>query len=440
MPITDGKMTAPLGVKAVANYFGVSTDVFSACTAGAINKWAKHKPIALASMGLVDTPVSLRADQKKAANYGLTYKSAVAADDSELPTAIAEVCGENGMWTYTKPVANFDWARLDDFLNPDGWADKTGYDPDATAPCIDFDLGESYYRTNVAATATMRFTDRGGALYTGQLHLNELAYYDSKLKDCYLGLAFKYGTEWYYIFSTGTVDSITDWGDSDPIIELPLITESLFEPFAKIPRGTQASFTGRLFLIDLISAFGSDAAIPSAYKGGCVSQTDLATHPYSVYSLPFADMSLTQKEFKVTNPYVASELSYNASWAYVSGGIQITVTVKNSTISSATFTRIFVYFMTETVVDDSNLYYFAENEMKKWESGTEPDPNGVYVDDLLCAAYRPVFSGSETLAVGEEKTYTVLLPEAGYPHGTINKYALVWIGRSDTKRGNVVEY
>lgn len=430
MPVTtDGKMTAPLGVKAVANYFGVATDTFSACTAGAINKWAKHKPIALASMGLADTPASLTAAQKKAANYGLTYKTAYATSKAYLPEKIAEVCGENGTWTYTKPVEGTDWARLDDFLNPDEWEKgKTivGYDAECEGMCVNFDLGNTEYRTNVLANTLLSFSVRSASSYPGQLHLNELAYYDSKLKDCYLCLAFKYGAEWYYIFSTGTVDSITNWDDSDPAIELPVITNSIFEPFTKIPKNTKTSFTGRLCLIDLIEAFGSDANIPSTYKGGCVSQTSLAAHAYNVYSLPFADMSLSQQQFYVTNPAAATQLSVNASWDYVTGGIQITVTVANHMTVPRAFDNLFVYFMTETVVDDSNLDEHTEAAIYEWESGTKHE-NGITVDGKLCAAYRSVSLGGATLAVGEEKTYTVFLPEAAYPYGNINEYALIWM-------------
>ncbi len=434
--VTNKTIKAPVGLGSTANLFGVKTDTTTVCQAKGINKWAKYKPIALTSMGRTDTPASLDEATRKAANYGLTYKMAYAASKAGLPDAIAQVCGDNGAWAYVKPVTGTDRTRLDDFANPNGWKTLVGYDHYSEGPCVNFDLGNTEYKTNVTASTDLSFTTRSSSANPGQLHLNELAYYD-KLKTCYLCLAFKYGAEWYYIFSASTVASV-DWADSDPGMTLPIITTSLFEPWTKIPKNVKTSFTGRLCLIDLATAF--DGNVPDTYPGKCVSQSSLAAHAYYVYSLPFADMSLTQQQFYVTNPAAATELAYNATWEEVTGGIQITVTVANHTTTAATFDRLFVYFMTETVVDDSSLWDGSYAKVQEWVSAGTVYENGITVDSTLCAAYRNLHSGSVSLAVGAEKSYSVLLPTAAFPYGTINEYALVWIGRSDSKSNRSIGY
>lgn len=416
MPVTiDGKMTAPLGVKAVANYFGVSTDVFSACTAGAINKWAKHKPIALASMGLVDTPVSLRADQKKAANYGLTYKSAVAADDSELPTAIAEVCGENGMWTYTKPVANFDWARLDDFLNPDGWADKTGYDPDATAPCVSSNIETTFRTTNVGAVLDVFLTGRDAASYPGQLHFNEMGIFDEALGRSYLCLAFKYGSTWYYIFSSDTFDNVVKgngggWGDTAPWADLPVITDPLFTPFGSIPSGSTRNFTGFLFLIDLYDAYSGD--VPDKYKGACLSQSEIDNNSYMVYSLPFPDMKYANGTFKVYNPSSASALEYNYTFYVESSDVKVVVTVTNGTNLQRTINNLFVYLMAYDTYENGGVEDLVEQyAITDWLGTGYIAPTGIEMSGSygwgVYAAIGKAINGGQTIAAGETKTYTI---------------------------------
>ncbi len=457
MPITtDGKMTAPLGVKAVANYFGVSTDVFSACTAGTINKWAKHKPIALASMGLADTPASLTADDKKAANYGLTAVSARSNSKADLPEKIQLVCGENGTWTYTKPVEGTDWARLDDFLNPDGYKTIVGYDPDAEAPCKETDLG-SRYRTNEAATLDVRFTDRGKTSCPGQIHFDDLpnfgtaaqvAAHQTCLRNCYLCLAFQSGTEWYYIFSSDTLDNLvnanTGWGDEQPYAGLPVIVkDNLFTPFKNITEGSTAQFTGYFFLIDLDEAFSGSGSEYETYKGACISQTSLATHAYYVYSLPVGLAKYTNTTFSVTAPYGSKYLQYLSTVTVTATTTTVTVTVTNNTSEQQTFERLFIYLASENTFGSSD-YLPILNIAKQWQD----DETKVYTTGISCsgaqgygtyAVYGSAYNGSVDIAVGETKTYTVTFNSTSDAFGYgYSADAWVMIGRKDSIQGRIM--
>ncbi len=409
MPITtDGKMTAPLGVKAVANYFGVSTDVFSACTAGTINKWAKHKPIALASMGLADTPASLTADDKKAANYGLTYKSVTAADSSELPTAIAQVCGNDGLWTYTKPVAGKDWARLDDFLNPDGWADKTGYDPDAAAPCVSSDIEKTFPTAPTGTGIEVDFTERGATDYPGQIRFNELGIFAEALGQSYLCLLFKYGSVWYLVFSEDTVGNLVDWNSSDPFARLVLITDPLFTPFSSIPSGTERSFFGYLCLIDLNEAF--PGGVPD-YPGKCLALSEMDPSPaYTVYSLPFSDMKYSKGTFKVSQSGGVSALEYTYGISVGTSSTTITITVANNTTTVRTIYEMFVYIMSWDVYFDGGVDVNEKVNTEWIEEGVKY-PEGIQADGMygegVYAAYGAAFSTAQTIAAGATKTFTV---------------------------------
>lgn len=44
MPISEGYITEPIGLKSLADYFGTARDVASVCKASGINKWSKRKP------------------------------------------------------------------------------------------------------------------------------------------------------------------------------------------------------------------------------------------------------------------------------------------------------------------------------------------------------------------------------------------------------------
>lgn len=415
MAITDDKFKAPLGVKAAANYFGVGTDTFSVCAASKINKWAKHKPIALSSMGLTDTPASLTAAQKKAANYGLVYKSAVAASDSELPDAIAEVCGEEGLWEYKKPVIGFDWARLDDFLNPEGYSTIVGYDHDAAAPCPSSNLETTLRTTNIGAGIDVYFTGRDAATYPGQIRFNELEIFDECLGRSYLCLAFKYGSMWYYLFSTDTLDNVVKgngggWGDTAPWANLTLITNPLYTPFGRIPMGGTRSFTGFLFLIDLYDAFGGD--VPDTYKGALLTQSEIDNLSYTVYSFPFTDKKYAMNTFKVYNPHSSSALDYSCTFYIDASDVRVVISVTNGTNIQHTIRQLFVYIMAyETYMHGSVEDFVEQAAITDWLASGYVAPTGIEMVGSygwgVYAAYGKAFSGAQTIAVGETKTYTI---------------------------------
>ncbi len=108
MPVTDGKMTAPLGVKAVANFFGVAADVATVCKASMINKWAKHKPTGISP----NSPAKPASPHDTSGGYWWAVKL-----ESVVPTNI-----HNHSFDYKSPTDS-GFKRLEEFV---------GYDHSAT--------------------------------------------------------------------------------------------------------------------------------------------------------------------------------------------------------------------------------------------------------------------------------------------------------------------
>ncbi len=440
MAITDDKFKAPLGVKAAANYFGVGTDTFSVCAASKINMWAKHKPIALSSMGLSDTPASLTAAQKKAANYGLVYKTAYASSKSQLPDKIAEVCGDNGMWTYTKPTAGTDWARLDDFLNPEGYDTKVGYNQDSVAPCESTELTTTQYEINTPKDITVTFCDGLTADSIGQLRLDQLGIYDSVLGRSYLCLAVKSGSEWYYIFSEQPLADMVTWTDSTPMAEVPLVTNPLFTPFADITEGGSKSVSVRLFLIDLYGAF--DGSVPDSYKGGCISQTSIAAKAYNLYSLPLADMTQTEAVFKMYWDASTSSLVYGYEASVGSSTTTVTITVTNATSSAATIKDMFVYLMADFTFNYGGAEAEVDAALTEWTDSGGKETGGINASGTfgtgVYAAYGAAALGGGAIAAGETKTYRITFPGIADAFGYSYENPVIYCCANDTKNGRKV--
>lgn len=132
MPVSGGKVTAPVGLAPVANLLGTAADAASICTASVLNKWSKAKPAGV-------TTYNRKASTTFADSYsakpdlpfgGIWVKEAQAsgipATEGQWPEYAAAVkeaveCG----WDYAKPVVGTDWMRLTDFV---------GYDQNATPP------------------------------------------------------------------------------------------------------------------------------------------------------------------------------------------------------------------------------------------------------------------------------------------------------------------
>lgn len=133
MPVSGGKVTAPVGLASVANLLGVAADVASVCTASMLNKWSWAKPAGVttynqkASTTFSDSP-SAKADNLPFGGIWIkeAHASGIPATEGQWPEYAAAVkaavsCG----WDYAKPVAGKDWMRLSDFV---------GYDQNALPP------------------------------------------------------------------------------------------------------------------------------------------------------------------------------------------------------------------------------------------------------------------------------------------------------------------
>ena len=393
--VTDGKITAPVGLASTANFFGVASDVMTVCQASAINKWAKYKPIALTSMGKTDTPASLTEAQRKAADYGLVVTTATSSGKTGLPTAFKAVTGSNAAWAYKARTAGTDYARLDDFV---------GYD-NATSPiCETSTLGDNY-KTDTVADLTLWFTNSS----TAHINFNELGSFGT-LGNCYLCFAFQYGSAWYYIFSDGTVDEIVTagdgWSGEQPGVSLPVITNPLVAPFSSIPAGKTVSFTGYLFLIDLARALGT---VPSSYKGGCISETTLTDTNYNVYSLPLVDAVDTMNTFTVQHPAAATYLDYDYTIS-VGTITTVTITVKNETSSATTIQNLFIY-LTAYDVKISDDYSDVMTRIDEWQDSGAKYTSGISFSGSMgtgvYAKYGAAISGSYAIAAKSTRTFTI---------------------------------
>ena len=436
--VTDGKITAPVGLASTANFFGVASDVMTVCQASAINKWAKYKPIALSSMGKTDTPASLTEAQRKAADYGLTYKYAHAASKSELPDKIDEVCGDNGSWTYTKPVSGTDYARLDDFANPNDWTGKAGYYHNSQAPCESTELTTTKYDATSPKDIYVTFVDGMTAASLGQLCLNEFGIYDSVLGRSYLCLALKSGSEWYYIFSRDTLANMVTWTDSTPQASVPFITtSSLFPPFQDISEGGKKVFPVRLFLIDLYDAFSG--SVPSTYPGGCIAQSSLAATHYNIYSLPLKDMSETVASFEVYKPASATSLVYGYDVAVGSSTTVVTITVTNDTTSQATLKELFVYIMADFTFNYGQADEDVHTAADEWVSSGRKETGGITADGLwgtgVYAAYGAAAITSGVIAAKATKTFTIEFQATSDAFGYTYENPVIFGCANDTKSG-----
>ena len=124
--VTDGKITAPVGLASTANFFGVASDVGTVCTASMINKWSKFKPIKLDAAGYATRTARDIAFYN--AWYGLGTASKKAASYSEIFSNTAQ------KYTRQTPSLN-QWFRLDDF---------EGYNHASPVPCIVQNAGNDW--------------------------------------------------------------------------------------------------------------------------------------------------------------------------------------------------------------------------------------------------------------------------------------------------------
>lgn len=419
MGISNGEIKAPLGVNTLANYFGTATDTFSICKASIINKWAKYKPIALSTLGLTDTPSSLTEAQRKAANYGLQAKSARSNSKADLPEKIMSVCGESGLWTYPHVVAGTDYARLDDFANPNGYSTTVGYDHSCEGPCKESDLSANH-QTNVASSVTVWFTDRTKSGCPGQLHFDELPNFGTTqnvtanqtcLRNCYLCFMFKVGTEYYYIFSTDTIDNLVDWADEGASVSLSIINPNgLFTPFRNLAVGGSISTQAYLCLIDLAEAFNGE--IPTSYKGGCVAQTDLSSHAYRVYALPFSEALYSSAKINISKPRGSNYLAFSfPNGIYTANGkTYVDVRIENNTTKDAVLSNIFMYLMSEHVADN-NRDDVIDEVKRSWITNGEESTSGISITGSegqgVYAAYKriPIATSQKTITKNSSQTF-----------------------------------
>ena len=100
MPVSEGYISEPIGLKSVADFFGTAYDVAAVCTSSIINKWSKRKPTGISPT----SPATPSSTHDTANGYWWAVKL-----ESTKPTGI-----HTHAFDYKKPGAS-DFKRLAEF-------------------------------------------------------------------------------------------------------------------------------------------------------------------------------------------------------------------------------------------------------------------------------------------------------------------------------------
>lgn len=190
-------MTAPLNINAngdIQKATGLAGhgDLGDCIVNGAINKWAKFKPVRSSKI----TPVT--ASELASLNYGLSLTKYTSITD-----LISGVTAKTD-WAYLRPRNNGeDWFRFFDFTNPDNIT-STGYRGDANCFLGSVDA-TGIYTQGSGGTVIRANINTGNNLKAGSVGIADLTDIDGdslSLGDLYLGVLLKKST---YAYKTSSV-------------------------------------------------------------------------------------------------------------------------------------------------------------------------------------------------------------------------------------------
>lgn len=300
MSILKGKITAPVGFFEMSNLLRVSQNIQEICLASAINPFARYKPENINGFEIITEA------QRKANKYGLTPFQL-----SSYSQAVNYCNGSMNGWGYQKPTRYW---RITDFLSEDG---KNGYNHNAPSIVTDFRIFGS-------EEATFTQSDSIGFVmsYFPSQWQEDAVTLDilNDIGDCYVGVyARNTANNTYRRLTTST--TIGSSGD--------LTNGSLIFPANSFTAGNWVAYP---FL--------------SSVRYATVSEADAFNARY--FSVPFAS-PVPFRVQTVANAFtVAGLVTKNGK-----GGLKGTITIRNNSGSSATFTsnRWVARFVTNRLTD-----------------------------------------------------------------------------------------
>lgn len=229
-----GKITPPVSTDDVAPVLGEnSNDVATLCMSDKINLWARYKPEA------IGTHVSLNYAQRKNNNFGIE-PSVIYSNYSQFLDAVKKGTFDGG-WKYNKiDVSSGDWARLDDFVDPDN---NVGYNHYATNPFGTLEEA-SYVLSSEVIVALVPPPPAEVAAAGGMLSLEDFNNSVLRFKDYYPGVLIYSSDKSLAATTTTKISEGTDWqinfgrlGDSyaGPYVGVPFLSSAPFEYGGDMP-------------------------------------------------------------------------------------------------------------------------------------------------------------------------------------------------------------
>lgn len=270
-----GKITPPISTDDVASVLGEdSNDVATLCMSDKINLWARYKPEA------IGTHVSLNYEQRKNNNFGIE-PSVIYSNYSQFLDAVKSGTFDGG-WKYNKiDVPSGDWARLDDFVDPDS---NAGYNHYAKNPFGNLQEASYVLSSNVIVALVPPPAPEVAAA-SGMLSLEDFNNSVLSFKDYYPGVLIYSPYKTLAATTTATIGEGTDWqinfgrlGDSyaGPYVGVPFLSSAPFEYGGAMPTNAVVVGVGVTEVwIDFITA---EALYKVALKVGYINSTSTAIH------------------------------------------------------------------------------------------------------------------------------------------------------------------
>lgn len=405
MAVTDGKITFPASIGEVAELLGEDTrDLGRLCVSERINKYARYKPIYAGGFWrLTDA-------ERIAANNGLAiprYGTLSALREAVLGGAIE--------WAYNRPTNRFrltDFERYNHFddwtLTGDGETIFNGY------VLIGSDDGNIYSGTTISFWVDYEDPDQS---YTPLLYpsdWNETS--NDNLRALRLGLVLINETtaEIWFRGASGT------------------LAEGFVGLTATIPTAVSNYTTWKIIpvLTDRITDYFVDSDASGIYipiEGKYYSCLKLAEDPNA-------------------------SLHYTADGVALENEIELTVTLRNNTISPIHVQDLYLVISSEGAYDSS--WGIVEMAASTWLTENKldpilPAPGGAILDgsDKICQRFYKLIDalraqvGSATVPAFSSVQFTFSIPALGDDYGRYDDYTYTAFLTNDTKSGyDVTEF
>lgn len=307
MPVTNNKVTSPIGLKAVANLLGVTSDLASVCTADSINKWSRYKPVGITTYNNIASTTFTDSVNQNPANIplgGIYVKECSAVGLPATPgvysayaTAVVEAVDAG--WQYAKPVVGTDWMRLTDFNN---------YNQDAPTPADISGISNKKLSWDCKSTKVINANGMTVASPTDGITLDDFADLEPN-KTIYLALAIGDEAE-----NGEDIDATHD--DITSINHLVLATDSFVNMGSVhlVPQSDYNDLKGHSYRAFLVAIALNDNQISSLgtklTSSALITPRDIGNgSSVDIYPLPLDDKSLAWFLFSISSSLAPKAMS-----------------------------------------------------------------------------------------------------------------------------------